>query len=389
MSAGSNSFWNHVTSLIAGLLARAEDVNAHLDGIAEGFDSVETELGKCIQVTGAGMTTFDISSNAAARADKLVGFDATGAVVTLINNPAEEAKAWATTTGALVESTDYSAKEWAIGTFVPSGSAKEWAITAEDTEVITGQYSALHWAAKAASYAAGANLPASVVLADAYKTLRVNSTGTGYEHVSPTLLDPAAVNGLLVQTAADTYARRSIDVNTDDLQIANPAGTAGNPTLALAFTVTAFIKNLLAAADLATAQSVLEIQTLIDAAKRVTFAGIINSSGPSDATKYYHPNGNVSDVHTSPNVVAAPSPTDFTLTSLRTRLATNTFDGALALTVMVNGVATAATVTYAAGETGAKSWSGSVAISAGDAIEVRFAESATTGNISQLVWAMS
>lgn len=207
--------------------------------------------------------------------------------------------------------------------------------------------------------------------------------------VFASLIDPTASAGLVVQTADRTYARRSIDVNTDDLQIANPAGTAGNPTLALAFTVTAFIKNLLAAADLATAQSVLEIQTLIDAAKRVTFAGIINSSGPSEATKYYHPNGNVSDVHTSPNVVAAPSPTDFTLTSLRTRLATNTFDGALALTVMVNGVATAATVTYAAGETGAKSWSGSVAISAGDAIEVRFAESATTGNIAQLVWAMS
>lgn len=207
--------------------------------------------------------------------------------------------------------------------------------------------------------------------------------------VFKSLIDPGMAAGFLAKTGDRTYASREIDVDTDDLQIANPAGTAGNPTLALSFTVTTFIKRLLASADLATAQASLEIQNLIDAAKLVTFAGLINSSGASDATKYYHPNGNTSDVYTSPNVVAAPSPADFTLTSFRTRLATNTFNGSLTLTVMVDGVATAAEVTYAAGETGAKSWSGSVAISAGNAIEVRFAELATTGNISQLVWAMS
>ena len=168
---------------------------------------------------------------------------------------------------------------------------------------------------------------------------------------------------------------QSVDGSTSNITLVQYESV----TIAMNATGTGFLKTA----------SVLEIQTLIDAAKRVTFAGIISSSGPSEATKYYHPNGNVSDVYTSPNVVAAPSPTDFTLTSFRTRLATNTFNGVLTLTVMVNGFATAATVTYAAGETGAKSWSGSVAISAGDAIEVRFAESATTGNISQLAWAMS
>lgn len=40
------------------------------------------------------------------------------------------ASQWATTLNALIGSTDYSAKEWAIGTTVPGGSAKTWAQTA-------------------------------------------------------------------------------------------------------------------------------------------------------------------------------------------------------------------------------------------------------------------
>lgn len=71
------------------------------------------------------------------------------------------------------------------------------------------------------------------------------------------LVDPALANGLIAKTADRTYAGRSIDVDTDDLQIANPAGTAGNPTLALAFTVSAYAKTLLDDADAAAARTTL------------------------------------------------------------------------------------------------------------------------------------
>jgi len=71
------------------------------------------------------------------------------------------AEAWASKTDGQVEATDYSSKAYAIGgTGVTSviGSSKEWATTAEDTEVTTGLYSALHYAAKASASATAAEV---------------------------------------------------------------------------------------------------------------------------------------------------------------------------------------------------------------------------------------
>lgn len=78
------------------------------------------------------------------------------------------------------------------------------------------------------------------------------------------MLDPAAGNGLIAQIADRTYARRQIGVDPDDLAGVYLDGVSGDPTLSLAFTVTAFIKTLLDDTDADEARSTLGSTTIGD-----------------------------------------------------------------------------------------------------------------------------
>ena len=76
------------------------------------------------------------------------------------NNHKTTASRWAYHTGSVVTdaetsvaSSQYSAKEYATGTTVAAGSAKDWALQAEDSAVTGSSYSALHHAAKSAASA--------------------------------------------------------------------------------------------------------------------------------------------------------------------------------------------------------------------------------------------
>lgn len=61
-----------------------------------------------------------------------------------------KAQGYAITLGAVVPGTsDYSAREWAVGTTVPAGSAMEWAVMAPGTTVNGTEYSAKHYAQSA------------------------------------------------------------------------------------------------------------------------------------------------------------------------------------------------------------------------------------------------
>ena len=73
-----------------------------------------------------------------------------------IGTTATSSKTYATKVDGAVTGTDYSAKAWAVGgtgvtDTASRGAAKEWATEAEDNTVDGSGYSALHWAAKAAA----------------------------------------------------------------------------------------------------------------------------------------------------------------------------------------------------------------------------------------------
>ena len=74
-----NPFWNFVTTFVSGTLAKAEDVNTNFSGINTGFDAVDTEINKAIQVTNS-PGVVDIAENAASRANKLIQFNASGGI---------------------------------------------------------------------------------------------------------------------------------------------------------------------------------------------------------------------------------------------------------------------------------------------------------------------
>lgn len=140
--------------------------NATADGLensTDNFNNIVTDAAAqaVIATTQAGISTTQAGLAAAA---KIAAETAETNAETAETN-AEDAEAlaedWASKTDGQVDSTDYSSKAYAIGgTGVTSaiGASKEWAITAEDTEVTTGNYSALHHAAKAAASALAAQV---------------------------------------------------------------------------------------------------------------------------------------------------------------------------------------------------------------------------------------
>ena len=76
----SSRFWTFVNNLISGQTARAEQVEGHLNQVDTAFGTVASELNRCIRFTSGTPVEadFQISDNAAARANKIVSFNGAG-----------------------------------------------------------------------------------------------------------------------------------------------------------------------------------------------------------------------------------------------------------------------------------------------------------------------
>lgn len=116
--------------------------------------------------------------------------------------------------------------------------ARRWATEAEGVPVVSGQFSAFHWAqiALAAALAGGPPLTRQIATDNTAGTdgggdLSANRTIRLFGQALR--LHQLAVNGLMVRVDATTLAGRSIAGTTDQISVANPAGATGNPTLSL------------------------------------------------------------------------------------------------------------------------------------------------------------
>ena len=176
----ANNYYTNVRSFTPGTIAKGNEVDDKFDAVTAGFDTLQVDTDNSIKLTNADITTSqEIPDAAAARINKVIGFDANGTLtlrtagakwtgdwttttfyyandlvrdstgsisqnsifICLTNHTSgasmaadaanwelfvdvEEVENWAHLLNATVDGSEYSAKEYAVGTFVPDGSSK-------------------------------------------------------------------------------------------------------------------------------------------------------------------------------------------------------------------------------------------------------------------------
>lgn len=170
-----------------------------------------------------------------------------------------EAREWATKLNAKVVDVDYSSKEWAVGTTVPDGSSKDWAVTPEDTLVNDTEYSAYHWAKKAEQSAGIPGIP----LGGAGRLLVVNQAET--ERIDVPLQNgtntSVTVNDTEIQIDISDAGLNSIAGLTTDVD--TMIYTTALDTYAVT-PLTAFARTLLDDADINEFLNTLSFNELVD-----------------------------------------------------------------------------------------------------------------------------
>ena len=169
------------------------------------------------------------------------------------------AKEWATTLGGKVDTSEYSAKEYAIGVTAALGSAKSWASKVEDSAVAGGLYSALHYSAKAEDFktaAETAKTSAESALATFQSLFHGASTSTPSSNVSDGDLwfdTTTGVNAMKVYNADDTVwqqlgpsasSQTNIDILTTKYDGSTSASSGTNLNIAQVDTVADNIANV-------------------------------------------------------------------------------------------------------------------------------------------------
>jgi hypothetical protein len=196
--------------LVAGKAIRVSDDGSSLICSTDNFDSIVTNATAqaTIATTQAGIATAQA-----------------GTATTQATNSANSAtlaSQWASQLTTTVASTDFSAKEWAIGT--ATTSAKSWATSLALVDGV--DFGAKKYAQDAAGHAAALNLPG--IAGNPLGLLRVKSDETGYELRSPSqvLSDIGAASAGHAHTGVYEPANTNLaKINTTQTYTASQRGS--------------------------------------------------------------------------------------------------------------------------------------------------------------------
>lgn len=100
------SYFTYATDLIPGSLARSDVVDTNFQSVQVGFEAVEADVFRTIRLTDGAAPAeadFQIATSAAARANKVLGFDATGKPA-VVSDVGSWEGAWETATAYLAKS---------------------------------------------------------------------------------------------------------------------------------------------------------------------------------------------------------------------------------------------------------------------------------------------
>lgn len=271
-SAGKALLWNATAD---GLENSTDNFNDIVTDATAQAVIATTQAGISTTQAGIATTQAGLADTARAAAQTAQGLAETAQG--LAEDAQDLAEDWASKTDGQVDSTDYSSKAYAIGgTGVTSaiGASKEWAITAEDTEVTTGNYSALHHAAKAAASALAAQVAKiewqGTWSAGTYQANdAVEKDGTSYIATTTTTETPS-----VTATDWDVLALKGTDwTGSGDVSSSISSSTDGSVAV-FDGTTGKLIKELTTALPVAKGGTGSATQNFVDLTEAQTIAGI-------------------------------------------------------------------------------------------------------------------
>jgi len=221
LNRGTTNFCEDTGSADTYAVTMHQTPTAYVDGMSVVMRVANTNTGACtLNVNSLGAKNIKRQNGEAPEADDLedgsiveLRYDEDNDYFVILSSSVaivDEAQDWATKTGSAVSGTDYSSKEHAVGTSVPTGSAKQWAQgdmtgsdggsakdwaqTAEDSEVTTGSYSAYHWAQKAmkAELFSATSSTSIAIAGSGSKVFTLNETNRAFAVGSPVRISETA-----------------------------------------------------------------------------------------------------------------------------------------------------------------------------------------------------